>query len=63
MSGVQGVARIRGRRPDAFIVGVSSTPNFDRQFLPVGADAFVLRAGNEIQELVSVIRKLDFQGH
>jgi DNA-binding NarL/FixJ family response regulator len=63
MSGVQGVARIRGRRPDAFIVGVSPTPNFDRQFLPVGADAFVLRAGNEIQELVSVIRKLDFQGH
>ena len=57
MTGVRGVAKIRGRNPHAFIVGVSSTPNFDRHFLPVGADAFVLRAGNEVQELVGIIEK------
>jgi hypothetical protein len=61
MSGARGVTKIRGQSPGAFIVGVSSTPNFDRQFLPAGADAFVLRAGNEVQELVSIIRQRD--GH
>jgi hypothetical protein len=61
MSGVRGVTKIRGWNPYAFIVGVSSTPNFDRQFLPAGADAFVLRAGNEVQELVSVVRQRDGQ--
>jgi hypothetical protein len=59
MSGVRGVAKIRGRKPNAFIVGASSAPNFDRHFLPAGADAFLLRAGNEIQELVSIIRRRD----
>jgi DNA-binding NarL/FixJ family response regulator len=57
MSGIRGVTKIRGRNPDAFIIGVSSTPNLDQRFLPAGADAFVLRAGNEVQELVSVIRR------
>jgi DNA-binding NarL/FixJ family response regulator len=61
MSGVRGVAKIRGRNPYAFIVGVSSTPSYVHQFLPVGADACVLRAGNEVQELVSVIRQRDGQ--
>jgi hypothetical protein len=57
MSGVRGVMKIRGRNPRAFIVGVSATPNLDKQFLPAGADAFILRAGNEVQELVNVIRQ------
>ena len=57
MSGVRGVTKIRARQPDAFIVGVSSTPNNERQFLPAGADAFVLRAGNEVEELCRVIRQ------
>jgi len=56
MSGVRGVAKIRARKPEAFIVGVSSTPNNDRRFLPAGADAFLLRAGNEVEELVKIIR-------
>ena len=57
MSGVRGVMKIRAQNPAAFIVGVSSTPGCDEQFLPAGADAFVLRAGNEVAELASVIRK------
>lgn len=56
MSGVRGVAKIRARQPNAFIVGVSSTPNNERRFLPAGADAFLLRAGNEVEELVRIIR-------
>ena len=57
MGGVKGVAEIRAQNPDAFIVGVSSTPGFDKRFLSAGADAFVLRAGNEVVELASVIQK------
>ncbi len=57
MSGVRGVEKIRARNRDAFIVGVSSTPNLDKRFLPAGADAFLLRAGNEVNELVGIIQK------
>ena len=56
MSGVRGVREIRARQPEAFIVGVSSTPNNDKRFLVAGADAFLLRAGNEVEELVEIIR-------
>lgn len=56
MDGVTGVARIRARKPQAFIIGVSPTPHFDRKFLPAGANAFLLRAGNEIEELVRMIK-------
>ena len=55
MSGVQGVARVRSLAPHAFIVGVSPTPYSDRKFLPAGADAFLLLAGNEIAELSDII--------
>ena len=57
MSGIRGVGEIRARNPHAFIVGVSSTPNLDKRFLPAGADAFLLRAGNEVNELVGIIQK------
>jgi len=58
MDGVRGVVEIRGRQPDAFIVGVTSTPDLPKRFLAAGADATILRAGNEIRELVSAIRTL-----
>jgi len=58
MSGVRGVARIRARKPKSFIVGVSRTPGFDKRFLSAGADAFLLKAGNEIEELVGIIRRI-----
>jgi DNA-binding NarL/FixJ family response regulator len=57
MNGVKGVANIRARKPEAFIIGVSSIPNFQRKFVPAGADAFLLKAGNEIGELVDIIRR------
>jgi len=57
MSGVRGVAEIRARAPDAFIVGVSGTPDSVGRFLSAGADASLLRAGNEIEELVGIISR------
>ncbi len=56
MDGIRGVALVRARWPRAFIIGVSYRPNFERKFLPAGADAFLLRAGNEVAELVQLIR-------
>jgi len=55
MSGLDGVREIRRRAPAAYIVGVSAVPYMERRFLPAGADAFVLLAGNEIAELGEVL--------
>ncbi len=57
MNGVQGVKVIREKKADALIIGVSSTPNADREFLPAGADGFLLRSGNEVQELGDLLLK------
>jgi len=57
ISGVRGVASIRQQKRQAFIIGVSYRPNLDKRFLPAGANAFLLRAGNEIEELVRLIRQ------
>ena len=57
MNGVRGIEKIRSERPDVFIVGVSSTPGFGQQMLPAGANLFILRAGNEVTELIGAIRK------
>lgn len=56
MSGFGGVKRIRNRKPNAFIVGVTSNPNFTDKFISAGADSTLLRAGNEIAELVELLR-------
>ena len=56
MSGLRGTAAIRARNPDAYIIGVSSVPYGDKRFLKAGANAFLLKAGNEIKELVSFVR-------
>ena len=57
MGGVAGVHEIRKRAPGAFIAGISPIPYMERQFLPAGADAFLLLAGNEITELTELILK------
>jgi DNA-binding NarL/FixJ family response regulator len=57
MSGFGGVKRIRNRKPNALIVGVTSNPNFTSKFISAGADSVVLRAGNEIAELVDILRQ------
>jgi hypothetical protein len=56
MNGITGVSQIRKRKPHALIIGVSYKPYFEKKFLPAGADAFLLRAGNEIEELVALIK-------
>jgi len=56
MNGVRGAQEIRMRKPKAFIIGVSAIPNYHLKFLPAGADAFLLKSGNEISELVTIIR-------
>ncbi|HLF25116.1 MAG TPA: hypothetical protein VJG32_02170 [Anaerolineae bacterium] len=56
MDGITGVSKIREQKPHAFIIGVSYKPYYEKKFLPAGADAFLLRAGNEIEELVRIIQ-------
>lgn len=56
-SGEKGIKQVRDARPQAFIIGVSSVPNANRKMGPAGADAFLLRAGNELEELVNIIQK------
>ena len=55
MTGMKGVTNIRARKADAYILGVSSTPNFDKKFIPAGANAFLLRSGNEVEELIELL--------
>jgi len=57
MNGVRGVKEIRSLKPAAYIIGVSSIPNFQREFLPAGANAFLLLSGNEIAELADLIQR------
>jgi len=57
LSGIKGVAKIRQERPEALIIGVSYRPYLARQFLPAGADAFILRAGNEVDEMLRLLRE------
>lgn len=57
MRGLGGATKIRAQRPDAFIIGVSTVPHFGKRFMRAGANATLLRAGNEIAELVGIIRQ------
>ena len=57
MRGIKGTTRIREYRADAFIVGVTTTPHFRKRFLKAGANVALLRAGNEIAELIGIIRR------
>jgi DNA-binding NarL/FixJ family response regulator len=57
MNGFQCVKKIKAQRPHAFIVGVTSNPSLTQRFTSAGADVTLLRAGNEIAELVEMIRR------
>ncbi len=59
MRGVTGVRKIRALKPDASIMGVSVKPYGEKRFLPAGATAFLLRAGNEIEEMIKLILQKD----
>jgi hypothetical protein len=52
-----GMCGVRECKPQAFIVGVTGMPSIVRQFVKARADAALLRAGNEVAELVKVIQK------
>jgi len=58
MNGIDGAREIRRAVPDAYIVGVSAIPYMERQFLPAGANRFLLLAGNEIAELGDLLVKV-----
>ncbi len=58
MNGIDGTREIRRAAPAAYIVGVSAIPYMERQFLPAGADRFLLLAGNEIAELGDLLLKV-----
>jgi len=57
MNGAQGVARIRGLKPEALIIGVTSVPDFRHKFRAAGASDTVLLSGNEVGELIKKIEK------
>jgi len=57
MNGIKGTAAIRAQKSDVYIIGVSAKPYNDNRFLPAGANAFLLKAGNEIGELVGMVRR------
>jgi hypothetical protein len=56
ITGIRGVTLIRDQKPRAYIIGVSYKPSIERKFLLAGADASVLRAGNEVEELVTLVQ-------
>lgn len=55
MNGFRGAAEIRGRKSQAFVLGVTSNPNLKGRFKSAGADVVLLRSGNEIAELVGIV--------
>ncbi len=57
MRGIKGVVRVREANSKAFIVGVTTMPHLKNRFLQAGADIVLLRAGNEIAELVELVRR------
>mgnify|MGYP006285452501 CR=1 FL=1 len=57
MNGAQGVARLRRLRPDAVILGVTSSPGYRHRFRAAGADDVVLLSGNEIAELTEKVQR------
>lgn len=57
MGGGRGVAKIRDLEPKACIIGVTPHPSFKTKFLSAGANACLLRAGNEIKELRQLVER------
>lgn len=57
MSGPKGVSKIRKRNKRVYIIGVSSRPYGDKRLVAAGANAGLLKAGNEIADLGRLIFK------
>lgn len=58
MNGIRGITEIRQQKTGAIIVGVTTKPALRKRFLAAGADAAILRAGNEISELLAALQHL-----
>ncbi len=56
MNGPQGVLRLRAVRPRAYIIGVTSNPGFDKQFLWSGADFAILMQDRPLARIIALIR-------
>ena len=55
IGGVGCVRKIRALKPEAHIIAVSTKPYGEKRFLPAGANNFLLRAGNEIEEMIKLV--------
>jgi DNA-binding NarL/FixJ family response regulator len=62
MTGAKGVVEIRFQKPNAFIIGASDNPNAHSKFQKAGVNAFLLRSGNEIAELIGLIQGYESKG-
>lgn len=54
---MQRIPEIRKLKPNAFVIAVTYVPNSEHKYRSLGADAVLLRAGNEIEELTNLIQK------
>jgi DNA-binding NarL/FixJ family response regulator len=57
MNGPQGTRRLRVIRPDAYIVGVTANPGFDKQFMTAGADTALVAGERSTKKIVRVVRE------
>jgi len=57
MNGPQGTKRLRVIRPDAYVLGVTHNPGFDKQFLRAGADTALVLGKHPVKRIVHVVRE------
>ena len=57
MNGPQGTRRLRIIRPDAYVLGVTANPGFDKQFIQAGADTAIVAGERATKQIVHVVRE------
>jgi hypothetical protein len=56
INGPVGARRLRVVRPDAYVVGVTTNPGIDKQFVRSGADTAILVGEHAIRRIVDIVR-------
>ena len=52
----EGVKWIRGMKPQALVLSMVHYKYFDRKYMPPGADAILMRVGDEIRQVTQLIQ-------
>ena len=56
MNGPQGTKRLRVNMPDAYILGVTHNPGFDKQFLQAGADTALVAGEKSVKKILHIAK-------